>query len=230
MPGREIIMSRRIKVTAYAGLAVLAMALSVIAGCATEGKVKAVAAQPPAVAKGPSVVELDDGRDGFMIMEVPKADEASYRDFDRAVTMLKGQNYAQAVDLLEEVIGRSPGVTAPYIDIAIAYEHIGKPERAEEHLRTALNLFPDHPVVCNELGMLYRKTGRFSEARAVYEQALTRFPHYYPAQRNLGILCDIYLNDLTCALTHYEIYSEAKPEDKQVKLWIADLRSRLGHN
>ncbi|NIQ12143.1 MAG: hypothetical protein GWO23_22000, partial [Gammaproteobacteria bacterium] len=47
---------------------------------------------------------------------------------------------------------------------------------------------------------------------------------------NLGILCDLYLNDLECALEHYEIYNGALPENKQVELWIVDLRVRLGRN
>jgi hypothetical protein len=62
----------------------------------------------------------------------------------------------------------------------------------------------------------------------MYESAVARFPKYYPLHRNLGILCDLYLNDPECALEHYEIYSEAMPEDRQVKLWIADLRARSG--
>jgi Tfp pilus assembly protein PilF len=224
MQGMQIRMLRRLKARAYAGFAVLAMVLSVLAGCATDGNVKAL------VAHEPSVARLDDGREGFIITEVHKMDEASRRDFDRAVAMLKDQDYGQAIDLLEKVIEQSPGVTAPYIDIAIAYQRIGKPEEAEEHLKTALKLFPEHPVACNEYGLLYRKTGRFAEARAIYEKAIARFPDYYPARRNLGILCDLYLNDPACALEHYEIYSEARPEDKQVKLWIADLRARLGRN
>jgi len=144
--------------------------------------------------------------------------------------MLKDQDDGQAIDLLEKVIEKSPGVTAPYIDIAIAYQHIGKPEKAEEHLKTALRLVPDHPVASNEYGVLCRKTGRFADARAIYEKAIARFPDYYPVHRNLGILCDLYLNDPVCALEHYEIYSAAMPEDKQIKLWIADLRARLGQN
>ncbi|MEJ2252778.1 MAG: tetratricopeptide repeat protein [Nitrospirota bacterium] len=230
MQGMQIRMLRRLKTRTCAGLAVLAMVLLVLAGCATDGEVKAPVAHEPSVDREPSVARLADGREGFIITEVPTMDEESRRDFDRAVAMLKDQDYGQAIELLEKVIEQSPGVTAPYIDIAIAYEHVGKLEQAEENLKTALKLFSDHPVACNEYGLLYRKTGRFAEARVMYEKAIARFPDYYPAHRNLGILCDLYLNDPACALEQYEIYSKARPEDKQVKLWIADLRVRLGRN
>jgi tetratricopeptide (TPR) repeat protein len=227
--GMRMRMSRRLKIRTCAGFAVLAMALSVLAGCATDGKVKAApVADVPSVVTGPSVARLVDGREGFIITEVPTMDNASRRDFDRAVAMLKDQDYGQAIDLLEKVIEQSPGVTAPYIDIAIAYLRVGKPSLAEEHFKTALMLFPEHPVASNEYGLLCRKTGRLAEARAIYEKAIARFPEYYPLHRNLGILCDLYLNDPACAFEHYEIYSNATPADTQVKLWIADSRDRLG--
>ena len=231
MQGMHIGMFRWSITRIYVGFVIMVMVLSVLTGCATDGKVKpAPVVQEPFLALGISVERLEGGREGFIIMEVPQMDEASRIDFQRAVAMLNDQEYGQAIDLLEKIIEQSPGVTAPYIDIAIAYQHIGKLEQAEEHLKTALQLVPEHPVACNEYGLLYRKTGRFAEARAIYEKAIARFPDYYPVHRNLGILCDLYLNDLVCALENYEIYSEARPEDKQVKLWIADLRTRLGRN
>ena len=205
--------------------------LLLLAGCATDGKVKSARImEEPSVSKAHSFEQLADGREGFIIMEIPQMDEESRRDFDHAVSMLNDEEYDQAIALLEKVIEKSPGVTAPYINIAIAYRHIGKLEQAEEHLKTALQLVPDHPAVCNEYGLLYRKTGRFAEAREIYEKAITRFPDFYPAHRNLGILCDLYLNDLACALEHYEIYREAMPDDKLVTLWIADLRGRVEQN
>lgn len=225
MKGMQIRMLQWLKTRTYFGFVVLVIVLPVLAGCATGGKIK-----PAEVVQKHSVERLKDGREGFIIIEVPQIDEASRRDFQHAVAKLNNQEYDQAIELLGKVIEQSPGVTAPYINMAIACQKIGKLEQAEEHLKTALRLVPEHPVACNEYGLLYRKTGRFAEARAIYEKTISRFPDYYPVHKNLGILCDLYLNDLACALEHYEIYSKASPEDKQVKLWIADLRARLGRN
>jgi tetratricopeptide (TPR) repeat protein len=231
MEGMHIKILRWLKTRTYVRFLIQVMVLLVLAGCATDGKVKpALVVQEPSVGKGFSVERLKNGREGFIIMEVSQMDEASRRIFERAIILMNDQEYGPAIDLLEKVIEQSPGVTAPYINMAIACQHIGKLEQAEEHLKTALGLVPEHPVACNQYGLLYRKTGRFAEARAIYEKALAVFPNYYPVHRNLGILCDLYLNDPACALEHYEIYSEARPQDKQIKAWIADLRVRLGSN
>jgi Tfp pilus assembly protein PilF len=214
-----------------AGFIALAFTLALLAGCASGQKVKPEPLdQALPVAEGPTVTRLEDGREGFVIKETPTMDAASRGDFERAVAMMNDGDFAQATPLLERVIGKAPEVTAPYIDLALAYEHIGKTEKAEEYLQLALRLFPDHPAASNEYGLLLRKSGRFAEARQIYEKALAAFPEYLPARRNLGILCDLYLSDPACALEQYEIFSEALPGDEQVKVWIADLQLRAGGN
>ncbi len=212
------------------GLPLLVLVLVALSGCVTpEGKRGGASdTQASFAAKGPSVVRLEKGREGFIINEVPQMDVASRKAFEQAVELLNRQDFNQAIDLLESIVAQSPGVTAPYINLAMAYRSIGRTEKAEGHLKTALTLVPDHPVACNVYGLLCRKKGRFAEAREYYEKAIAHFPEYYPAYRNLGILCDLYLNDPTCALTHYEQYSTVRPDDQQVKLWIADLRNRIG--
>jgi Tfp pilus assembly protein PilF len=214
---------------------ILVVVLTAFAGCATGSKPKTESVEnvvpslpaEPSLPAGPVVSRLTDGRDGFIIMETPDMDAESRRDFEQAIEMMKNRNYDKAIGLLEKVVDRSPGVTAPYVNLAIAYKHTDKLEQAEQHLKTALELVPEHPVASNEYGLLLRKAGRFAEARTIYEKTLATFPDYHPARRNLGILCDLYLNDQTCALEQYEIYSEAMPSDEQVKMWVADLRARL---
>jgi Tfp pilus assembly protein PilF len=212
------------KILRRAGWSALVMLLALFSGCATSAKVT----QQPVTNQGPSVARLEDGRQGFVIRESPGMDAESRGDFGRAVDMMNDGKNDKAAELLTRVIERSPGVTAPYINIAVAYMRTGKPERAEQHLKTALGLVPDHPVASNEYGLLLRKGGRFKEAREIYEKALASFPDYLPVHRNLGILCDLYLNDPECALKQFEIYSQEMPADAQVKIWIAELRMRLG--
>jgi len=169
-----------------------------------------------------------DGRDGFIITEKAAMSGVDRKAFDEAVALLNAGTYDRAIEILEKIVEHAPGVTAPHIDLGIAYAHTDKGEAAEAQFKKALELVPGHPVASNECGLLLRKKGRFDEARAMYEQALAAHPNYYPVHRNLGILCDLYLNDLESAMTHYRIYSQAMPKDEQVKLWIADLKSRMG--
>ena len=217
----------------------LVTGLPLWAGCATVGKTKAELAEPaavaaaepsPAVPKGPSVVHFTDGREGFQITQLSAAGGEVRGDFEQASSMIREEKYDMAIELLEKVIARSPELTAPHINVGIAYGRMNKPEQAEQHLKIALESVPGHPVASNEYGLLLRKAGRFAEARAVYERSLASFPEYHPIHRNLAILCDVYLKDLACAARHFEAYGRAMPKDQQVKLWLADLQTRTGSN
>jgi|SRR6185369_1071742 len=218
-----------------AGCLLLATGLALLAGCATAGKVKVEPAKPvpaavaepaPPLPAGPSVVHFTDGREGFVIKEPSTMDAQLRVDFEQAGAMIREGKHDKAIELLEKVIAQSPGLTAPHINLAIAYREINKPEQSEEHLKKALELVPGHPVASNEYGLLLRKAGRFAESRLIYEKALAVFPEYHPIHKNLGILCDLYMKDSVCALEHYQIYDKAMPKDQQMKLWLADLQAR----
>jgi Tfp pilus assembly protein PilF len=206
----------------------LFMVFALLAGCAASAKMTSKQDVQTPLHHGPSVTRLEDRREGFVINEVPNMDSGSKSDFEHAVTLMNDSKNDKAVELLTKVVERKPGVTAPYINLALAYMRMGKLAEAEQSLKTALEIFPSHPVASNEYGLLLRRLGRFEESRVIYEKTVAKFPGYLPAHRNLGILCDLYLNDPECALKQFEIYSNGASTDAQVKIWVAELHMRLG--
>ena len=134
----------------------------------------------------------------------------------------------QGISTLESVVEQAPQITAPHINLGIAYAEVGEFDKAQTSLQHALILTPEHPVALNELGIVYRRTGQLQLARDSYEAALQVMPSYHYAQRNLAVLCDLFLQDLDCALQNYTAYQQAFPDDRQVAVWIADLQRRTG--
>ena len=185
-----------------------------------------ICATPALAAKHPPKVEIVPDATGFTVTQEIRVSGDVRAEYDQALRLVAQQPSEPGIALLVKVTDSAPGAIAPHIDLGIAYARAGDLDRAEESLGRALAINPDHPVANNELGIVYRRKGRFAEARAAYEKALAISPSFHFAHRNLAILCDLYLMDLGCALTHYEAYSRAVPDDKDAVKWIADLRAR----
>lgn len=148
-------------------------------------------------------------------------------EFNKAVELLNEEKYQDAIKLLHEVVGKTDKFTAPYIDLGMAYARTEDMKSAEKYLQKALDINSRHPVALNELGVVYRKTGRYQKARKAYQSVLDMYPDFLPARQNLAVLCDIYLQDLSCALNEYEEYLKRVPNDKKMKIWVADVENRM---
>lgn len=188
--------------------------------------VACLCATPALAANRPPKVEIVHDATGFTITQQIRVSGDVRAEYDQALALLAHQPSEPGISLLVRVTESAPGAIAPHIDLGIAYARTGDLDRAAESLGKALAINPDHPVANNELGIVYRRMGRFAEARIAYEKALAISPSFHFAHRNLAILCDLYLMDLGCALTHYEAYSLAVPDDEDAVKWIADLRAR----
>ena len=149
-------------------------------------------------------------------------------DYDRAHELLTQGRTRDGIALLETVAEAAPNLSAPHIDLGIAYQHAGDLEAAEAALQKALAINPLHPVALNELGIVYRKTARFSEARQSYQAALDVYPGFHYARRNLAVLCDLYLADLECAVENYEAYMATVDSDDEAAMWLKSARFRSG--
>jgi Flp pilus assembly protein TadD len=170
--------------------------------------------------------QLQQEPGGFSIIEIVNIDPAIRSDYDSAIRLLEQKQYEQGIATLVKVTQAAPGVTAAHVDLGIAYGRTGDLKNAEASLVQALALNPRHPIAYNELGMVQRRKGEFAAARTSYEQALALHPTFHYAQRNLAILCDLYLGDRNCALANYEAYLHSAPDDQEVGKWLTDLRNR----
>ena len=194
---------------------VLCASVALLSACATTGGPQSQARQA-GMATG--VIEISEN---FGV------DREIREEFRKAVTLLNEEKYPEAIALLKAVTGKTSKFSAPYINLGIAYERTGEMDKAEESLKKALEINGRHPVAGNELGMVYRKTGRYQEAREIYQSTLRMYPDFLPAIKNLGVLCDIYLQDLNCALEEYDEYLKRIPDDEKVKIWVADVKGRM---
>jgi tetratricopeptide (TPR) repeat protein len=165
---------------------------------------------------------------GFEILESAPVSDDLRAAFGEALVLLNQDDKQLGIEKLTYLTSQAPMVSAPRINLGIAYHQAGNLDAAEEHLNQALELGAGHPVTLTELGIVQRKNGRFADAKNSYEAALVTFPGYHLARRNLAILCDLYLADTECALEQYEKYVSAVPNDDEVAIWIADVSNRMG--
>lgn len=201
-----------------ARIALIALFATLIAACNTTTS---------AVRQAPARIEIQEAV-GFTITEEARVSGEVRVDYDEALELLEQGGLQEGIDFLETVAAEAPELSAPRIDLGIAYHRKGDLDAAENHLNQALDINPQHPIALNELGIIYRKTARFAEARKSYETALAVYPGYHYARRNLAILCDLYLADLECARTNYEAYMATVHSDEEVSMWLKDVNYRSG--
>lgn len=206
-----LVMSKRSR--SIAVIAAVTVVVTACAGTATQEKT-------------PVYIDIQETI-GFTITEDAKISNDVRLDYEQAIMYLERDNRDQGIELLETVAAAAPNLSAPRIDLGVAYHGAGNFEAAEKNLLLALQTNPDHPIAHNELGIIYRKTGRFMAARKSYEAALAVYPGYHYARRNLAVLCDLYLADFECALQNYEAYMATVPNDDEASMWIKDLRYRM---
>lgn len=206
--------------------AIIVFAALFAAACSTPTKQNKPVQRAVAKTAPTARVDIQQDASGFTILEDVRVSADVRAEYESAVRMLELQQYEQGIAALLKIADGAPNVTAVHIDLGMAYARSGALDKAEQSLKKALQLNPRHPIAYNELGMVYRRKGQFTEARASYEKALEIFPTFHFAQRNLAILCDVYLGDLGCALQQYTAYQQAAPEDAETAKWLADLNIR----
>jgi tetratricopeptide (TPR) repeat protein len=193
----------------------LALALC-IAGCASAPPAPPPVAEPAQATAAP--VE-------------PVIPERANQQFAQAVALLQAGKLTDAELELKQLILAYPEYPGPYVNLGLLYERAGKYPEAEQALRQATQKGMPSALTYTELGITYRQLGRFKDAESAYGEAIKIDPNYAPAHLNLGVLCDLYLQQPQRALEAFERYMELSGNsDKRVATWIAELKARVGSN
>jgi tetratricopeptide (TPR) repeat protein len=166
------------------------------------------------------------------------------------VTMESGDDVAAAAEF-EQFIEAYPHYPGAFVNLAIIYERLGRTDDAYAMLDQAMAIIPEYVYALNQQGMMKRRQGDFPGARDAWIRATEADPEYLNAWYNLGVLYDIYMQDLPAALAAYEryqqlyvnsnsedgVYQSGKyvpppkiDPDPEVARWIADLGRRIGRS
>ena len=193
----------------------LALAL-IIGGCASA---------PPAPEPVPAPA------DAAAAPAPPVIPERATQQFAQTLTLLQAGKLTDAELELKQLTLSYPEYPGPFVNLGLLYERAGRYAEAEQALTQATQKGMPSALTYTELGIVYRQLGRFKEAESAYAEAIKIDPNYAAAHLNLGILCDLYLQQPQRALEALERYMELSGNsDKRVATWIAELKTRVGSN
>jgi len=101
-------------------------------------------------------------------------------------------------------------------------------EEAQTLTKKALTLNQQNAQAHNLLGLLAVENGDISAAEQAYIKALTINGNYIHAHYNLALVYDIYYQDLSRAIKHYQAYlTLSNFEDEQTLTWVQELERSL---
>ena len=149
-------------------------------------------------------------------------------EYQQAVSIMRSGQTQHAFKLFNSITKKYPGFSGPQLNIGLMHLRKNQLDMAEKAFKKAIHINRDNAVGYNLLGVVYRKSGEFLQAKESYHQALSKNPDYANAHLNLGILYDIYMGNLKQAVHHYEQYQRlSNNNDKKVTKWIIDLKRRI---
>ncbi|MBI3773068.1 MAG: tetratricopeptide repeat protein [Gammaproteobacteria bacterium] len=202
-----------------AGLLLTAVLLSGCGGATDPVRPRTDAPPPPAPITG--------AKGGAAATAAALVDPAAQADYDRALKAMQDQKFGDAETIFFELVKNHPDYAGPYANIGILFKRKGKNNEAEQAFKKSLELNKENADVYNHLAILYRDQGKFDLARQTYEAGLQIAPAHPHLNLNLGILLDLYLNQPEKALGYFQTAQKLNPDDKQIKIWLADIQKRL---
>mgnify|MGYP002631208260 CR=1 FL=1 len=148
--------------------------------------------------------------------------------YQQAIQSTRDGDIDKAIQQFTKVIQKDPSTKQAYTNLGLLYIHKKQNEEAKAAFLNAIKQDKNDAIAYNHLAVLQRQQGEFKLALFNYYKAINAKPDYANAHLNLGILLDIYLQDLPKALEQYEIYQKLTDhKNESVEKWILDMKRRI---
>jgi len=126
--------------------------------------------------------------------------------FSQALQFMSTGAYSDAIDLLLAINKQNNGLPGVHANLGIAYGKMNEFKKAKDALEVATDLKPNDLDIQNEMAIAYKNVGDYASSKASYERVLSINPKSEKGNLNMGILCDLYINDAVCAIKYYQAY------------------------
>lgn len=159
----------------------------------------------------------------------PNVSSQVENNFRNATAAMQQKNWSQAETILQTLATSNPNLSGVHLNLGIVYRAKNDMAKAEEAFNRAITANSKNLDAYNQLALLKREAGEFSDAELLYQKALGVWRFHPETHKNIAILYELYLGKAELALPHYQAYQQLLPApDKQVDSWVADLQRRVG--
>lgn len=150
-------------------------------------------------------------------------------DFKQAISLLNNEKLDKAKTTFKKMVADYPQLAGPYANLGVIYSRQKKWSEAKDVLVKGSQKNPKNIKILNQLGLVYRNQGNFTNAEKTYLAAIKIAPNDAASYLNLGILNDIYMGKFAKASGYYQKYQsmQVKP-NRKVAGWIVDINRRAG--
>ncbi|PCI71552.1 MAG: hypothetical protein COB38_05545 [Gammaproteobacteria bacterium] len=148
--------------------------------------------------------------------------------YKQTANFIKRKQYPKALNLMIKIKGKYPQLSGPNYQMARIYLLQKQFDKSIEQVDASIKKNPRNYYSMSLKGVILKNQGKFDEAKLSYLKAIETFPNYSKSHLNLGVLADVYLGDLSLALSEYNIYMRlTSNKDKKVANWVLEVERRL---
>jgi len=105
------------------------------------------------------------------VKQAYKVSASVEQQFAYGIEAMVQQDYLKAINIFEQVAGKEPRASGPWVNMAIAYRKLDRIDDADKAIQKAVELNPKNPYALNQAGIIKREIGAFDEAEKHYRSA-----------------------------------------------------------